>query len=38
MDFDLVLQGTVVLPDRILEQGYVAVPCRTRSKSMPLPP
>lgn len=25
MDFDLVLQGTVVLPDRILEQGYVAV-------------
>ncbi|SCB57774.1 allantoinase [Rhizobium aethiopicum] len=24
MDFDLVLQGTVVLPDRILEQGYVA--------------
>lgn len=25
MDFDLVLQGTVVLPDRILEAGYVAV-------------
>ena len=25
MDFDLVLQGTVVLPDRILEEGYVAV-------------
>ncbi len=24
MDFDLVLQGTVVLPDRILEEGYVA--------------
>ncbi|WP_049730724.1 dihydroorotase [Rhizobium ecuadorense] len=24
MDFDLVLQGTVVLPDRILEAGYVA--------------
>src|ERR1700743_1617968 len=24
-DFDLVLQGTVVLPDRIVEQGYVAV-------------
>jgi len=24
-DFDLVLQGTVVLPERILEQGYVAV-------------
>ncbi|MBY3596366.1 dihydroorotase [Rhizobium bangladeshense] len=25
MDFDLVLQGTVVMPDRILEKGYVAV-------------
>ena len=25
MDFDLVLQGTVVLPDRIVEEGYVAV-------------
>ncbi|MBX4866010.1 amidohydrolase family protein [Rhizobium bangladeshense] len=25
MDFDLVLQGTVVLPDRIVEKGYVAV-------------
>ncbi|MBX5298955.1 amidohydrolase family protein [Rhizobium sp. NLR12b] len=25
MDFDLVLQGTVVLPDRIVEAGYVAV-------------
>ncbi|MBY3414371.1 amidohydrolase family protein [Rhizobium laguerreae] len=25
MDFDLVLQGTVVLPDRILDEGYVAV-------------
>lgn len=24
-DFDLVLQGTVVLPDRIVEAGYVAV-------------
>ncbi|KEC72271.1 UNVERIFIED_ORG: allantoinase [Rhizobium esperanzae] len=24
MDFDLVLQGTVVLPDRILGEGYVA--------------
>ena len=24
-DFDLVLQGTVVLPDRIVERGYVAV-------------
>ncbi|MBB2700202.1 allantoinase [Rhizobium phaseoli] len=24
MDFDLVLQGTVVLPDRILDEGYVA--------------
>lgn len=24
-DFDLVLQGTVVLPERILEAGYVAV-------------
>lgn len=24
-DFDLVLQGTVVLPDRIVEEGYVAV-------------
>ncbi|EJJ30252.1 dihydroorotase [Rhizobium sp. CF142] len=25
MDFDLVLQGTVVLPERIVEGGYVAV-------------
>ncbi|MGO6995598.1 dihydroorotase [Rhizobium leguminosarum] len=25
MDFDLVLQGTVVLPDRIVEEGYVAL-------------
>lgn len=25
MDFDLVLQGTVVMPNRILEKGYVAV-------------
>ncbi|MBX5023320.1 dihydroorotase [Rhizobium lentis] len=25
MDFDLVLQGTVVMPDRILEKGHVAV-------------
>ncbi|MBX4903124.1 dihydroorotase [Rhizobium bangladeshense] len=25
MDFDLVLQGTVVMPDRVLEKGYVAV-------------
>ncbi|MDO3433357.1 amidohydrolase family protein [Rhizobium sp. CBN3] len=25
MDFDLVLQGTVVLPDRIVKEGYVAV-------------
>ncbi|MGO7728843.1 dihydroorotase family protein [Rhizobium johnstonii] len=25
MDFDLVLQGTVVLPDRIVDEGYVAV-------------
>ncbi|ACE89383.1 MULTISPECIES: dihydroorotase [Rhizobium] len=24
MDFDLVLQGSVVLPDRILDEGYVA--------------
>jgi allantoinase len=24
-DFDLVLQGTVVLPERIVEEGYVAV-------------
>ncbi len=24
-DFDLVLQGTVVLPDRVVDQGYVAV-------------
>ncbi len=24
-DFDLVLQGTVVLPERIVEGGYVAV-------------
>lgn len=24
-DFDLVLQGTVVLPERIIEEGYVAV-------------
>ena len=24
MDFDLVLQGTVVLPDRILEEGYAS--------------
>ncbi|MGO8078135.1 allantoinase, partial [Rhizobium leguminosarum] len=25
MDFDLVLQGSVVLPDRILDEGYVAL-------------
>ena len=24
-DFDLVLSGTVVLPDRVIERGYVAV-------------
>ena len=43
-DFDLVLQGTVVLPDRIVEAGYVAVrdgkivqsagrPARTRANA-----